>query len=341
MRRIAIEEHASVPEYIDYLRKRKECPYIETRLDEKGNRVDYMVRALGHGYPLAHDYFAKILDTGVGRLAEMDKFGLDMQVICLAGPSTDEIDTPSGTAISPVVNDGLARAVQDNPRRLAALAAIAPANPAEAARELERAVKQLGMVGAKLNSHGHGEYLDAKKYWPVWEKAAELEVPIYLHPKNPLPEIAQPFSTYPVLTGAAWGYAADTGLHAMRLICSGLFDAYPKLQIILGHMGEAIPFWLWRIDNHWVQDPISKKLKRKPSEYFRDNFYITTSGVFSDPPFLCAYLMLGADRIMFAADTPYERNEVAVPWMNEVPISDPDKEKIYHVNAERLFKLKT
>ena len=151
--------------------------------------------------------------------------------------------------------------------------------------------------------------------------------------------MAEPYLKYPVLAGATWGYAAEVGLHAMRLICSGVFDRYPNLKIILGHMGEALPYWLWRIDKHWDAFPVSKELRKKPSQYIKDSFFITTSGMFYTPAFMCAYLALGADKILFAVDYPHESNDLGVQFIEEAPICDIDKEKICHLNAERLYGL--
>jgi len=180
-------------------------------------------------------------------------------------------------------------------------------------------------------------YLDNKKYWPIFKTAEKLDVPVFIHPREPSPDMIKPYMAYPWLFGAVWGYGAEVGLHAMRLICSGLFDEFPKLKIILGHMGEGIPFWLWRIDNQWKMTGIN--IKKRPSEYFKENFFLSTSGMCSNPALMCAYMELGADNIMFAVDYPIESTEEAVSFMDSASICASDKEKIYHLNAEKLFKL--
>lgn len=339
MKRIAIEEHFFTEGYLNFLRSRNEYPRLQTFEDEKNNKVERMWRSPLNYTIQRPERLNALTDLGSGRIAGMDKFGLDVQVLSLASPGVDDLDFNSGTLMAKKVNDDLAQAIRLYPNRLVGLAAIAPGNPAEAAKELERAVKELGLKGAKINSYGRGEYLDNRKYWIIFEKAAELGVPIYLHPKEPPQDILTQYMPYQVLSTAVWGFGADAGLHSMRLISSGLFDAYPGLKIILGHLGEAIPFWLWRIDNHWQKSSFSKNLKKKPSDYFNDNFYVTTSGMFGYQSFLSTYLTLGADKILFAVDSPYESNEEAVKFMDAVAISETDKEKIYHLNAERLFTL--
>jgi 2,3-dihydroxybenzoate decarboxylase len=219
------------------------------------------------------------------------------------------------------------------------LATLATQVPLQAAEELHRAVVKLGLKGGIFFSHIKGEYLDDEKYWPIFEAASDLDVPLYLHPRGPSPGMAEPYLKYPVLAGATLGYAAEAGLHAMRLICSGVFDRYPNLKIILGHMGEALPYWLWRIDKHWDKVPIGKELRKRPGQYIKDSFFITTSGMFYTPAFMCAYLALGADKILFAVDYPFESIDAASSFAESLPISDADREKICCGNAEKLFKL--
>jgi 2,3-dihydroxybenzoate decarboxylase len=195
------------------------------------------------------------------------------------------------------------------------------------------------MKGASINSHTRGEYLDDKKYWVIFERAERLGVPIYIHPRMPSPGMVKPYLTYPSLATAMSGFAAEVSLHALRLILSGLFDEHPGVKIILGHLGEGLPFWLWRLDNRWLRMPQGMIIKKRPSQYIKDHFFITTAGNFSVSAFLCAYLELGADRILFAVDAPLESNREAVQFMEGLPISDGDKEKVCHLNAEKLFNL--
>jgi 2,3-dihydroxybenzoate decarboxylase len=270
----------------------------------------------------------------------MEEAGIDMQILSLVSPGVQAFDAATGTRMARKINDGLYKVVQKYPKKFAGLASIAPQDPMGAAAELERAVKELGLKGASINSHTRGEYLDNRKYRVVFEKAERLGVPIYIHPRSPSPDMAKPYLTYPVLATAMSGFAAEVSIHALRLIVSGLFDEHPQLKIIIGHLGEALPFWLWRLDDRWLRAaPGGLSVKNKPSQYIKDNFFITTSGNFSVSAFLCSYLELGAERILFAVDYPMESNKEAVHFMEGLPICDSDKEKVCHLNAEKLFGL--
>lgn len=348
MRRIAIEEHFGTEEYLAYLYSRKDCPKWEIVEDENHGRIEkkWVDPSLPPTvvYPGRPGQPGRLTDMGEGRLREMDKAGIDMAVLSLGHPGVEAFDASEGTTWAKKTNNELARVVKRHPTRFAGLAALAPQDPRGAADELKRAVTELGLKGALINSHIRGEYLDDRKFWTLFKTAEELGAPIYIHPKWPSPDMLKPYSAYPGLSRAMWGFGADAGLHAMRLILSGLFDHYPRLKIILGHLGEALPFWLWRIDNRHAVDcrgesSVSEKPGKKPSEYFKENFFVTTSGMFAQPPFMCTYHVLGADNIFFAVDYPYESSEVAVQFMDSVPICDVDKEKIYHGNAEKLFTL--
>ena len=230
------------------------------------------------------------------------------------------------------------------PPSMPPLAALAPQDPVGAANELERAVKELGMRGAKLNSHVQGEYLDDEKFWPVFEMAEKLDVPLYLHPTIPSPYILQGFAKYGFpLAGPPFGFGADTSLHTMRLIYSGVFDRFPKLKIVLGHMGEGLPFWLYRLDFYWlkpwVDQTLKPKITQKPSYYINRNFLFTCSGMQYLPAFICAYMALGGDMIAFGADHPFETSKDTLEGLGILPICEADKEKFYHINAEKLLKL--
>jgi predicted TIM-barrel fold metal-dependent hydrolase len=191
--------------------------------------------------------------------------------------------------------------------------------------------------------HVNGEFIDGKKYWPIFERAAALNVPLYIHPTFPPLNRKKQYSGYPELAGSPWGFAAEAGLGVVRLICSGIFDEYPNLKVILGHLGEALPFWMWRLDNCILRQSdatlLTKKLKKLPSQYIRDNFFVTTSGMNWQPALLCTHLALGADKILFAADYPFESSDEAVQFMETASISDSDKEKIFHLNTEKLLGL--
>src|SRR5262249_47531021 len=225
----------------------------------------------------------------------------------LTSPGVQLFDADLATSLARAANDQLAAAIKANPTRLAGLAAVAPQDPAAAAREIDRG-KKLGLCGVVINSHTRSEYPALPKFRPILEAAEALDMPIYLHPREPGPSMVTPYLDYG-LYFATWGFSAETGLHAMRLIMSGAFDRHPKLRIVLGHMGEGIPYWLQRLDNRYalqVKIGATAKLPRRPSEYFLDNFVITTAGVTSMPALRLSLDELGVDRIMFAADFPYE-----------------------------------
>lgn len=345
MKIIDLEAHFFTKDYLTYLRARKEVPRLENV--KKGENESFEQLSYGPGLILSHvDTLDCLLDVAEGRLREMDEAGIDMQVLSLSNPGPDMFNTAEAITISRKVNEELSRIIEKSPDRFIGLATVAPQEPEEAAKELERAVRELNLRGVKLNSHVRGEYLDDEKYWAIFERAEELDVPIYLHPKLPSPHILKPYADYGfALAGASWGFAAETGLHAMRLIYSGLFDKFPKLKIILGHLGEGLPFWLSRVNYSWLRRPKGTvahggpRNLRKPSDYIRDNFIMTTSGVFFQPALICSLLGLGAGRIAFAVDYPYEKNTEAVEFFNAAPISDDDREKMAHLNAEALFKL--
>ncbi len=344
MKRIAIEEHFHTEEYVAHMRSRKDFPKIEVTEDQQHNKLELLWCAPGYYLPRKPEITDRLLDMAEVRLKEMDEAGIDMQVLSLVCPGPEVFDSSTGTAMAKSTNDELAGVIKQYPQKFAGFAALAPQDPRGAADELERTVTELGFKGAKINSHIQGEYLDDPKYWVILERAEKLGVPIYIHPREPSTDMLKPYLTYPALAGSMWGYAAETGLHAMRLICSGVFDKYPGLKIILGHLGEALPFWLWRLDQRWnrgegASDPLVKRLMKKPSDYIKNNFLVTTSGMFWEPAFLCVYLALGADSILFAVDYPFEESKEAVEFLDRVSICDSDKEKIYHSNAEKILGL--
>lgn len=235
-------------------------------------------------------------------------------------------------------------AIRKHPDRFSGLAAIAPQDPAAAAKELERGVRSLGLKGAIINSHTRGEYLDDKKFWPIFEAAEVLNVPIYIHPNTPSPAMIGPFLERG-LDGAIFGFAVETGLHILRIIVSGVFDRFPRLKIVIGHLGEGLPYSLFRIDfmhNRMVtanRYASVQKLQRKPSDYVRENIYITTSGMAWEPPILYAQSVLGVDRVLYAMDYPYQFVPEEVAVTDNLPISGEDKKKLYQSNAEKVFKL--
>lgn len=280
-KRIAIEEAFATPEILQEWRK-----FLSSGTEDEPG-----FRALIGSFlftPAAKILRDRLIDIGDARIQEMNAAGIDIQLLSLTAPGVQIFDVTKAIDLARRSNDRLSEAVRVHPDRFAGLAAIAPQDPNAAARELERAVKALGLKGALINSHTKGEYLDEQKYWAIFEMAQALDVPIYLHPRTPPPQMLKPYLSYR-LEGAGWGFAAEAGLHAMRLILGGIFDQFPRLKIILGHMGEGIPFWLSRIDNRFnAQAELdipgrARKLRRAPSEYFKDNFLITTSGMNWNP----------------------------------------------------------
>ncbi len=266
-RRIAVEEAFVTPEIMKEWHVVLKGRDVEPGFAKMGETI----LAQTPGNKVLDD---RLLDIGAGRLAHMDAIGVDMQVLSLTSPGVQVFETDLATRLTAESNDALAAAVRAHPTRFAGLAAIAPQDPVAAAKEIERAATKLKLSGLIVNSHTKGEYLDAPKFRPIFEAAQAHDLPIYLHPREPAASWVGPYLDY-ALWFAGWGFAAETGLHAMRMIMSGLFDRYPKLKIVLGHMGEGLPFWLQRIDNRYlleVKIGACEKLQRLPSEYFLENF---------------------------------------------------------------------
>jgi len=284
----------------------------------------------------------KLIDLYEMRLREMDKYGVDMHLLALTSTGVQMMAPDRAAAVAEAGNDRLAAAIQRHPDRFSGLATIPVQDPPRAIKEAERAITKLKLNGIMINSHTNGEYLSERKYWSILEAIESLNVPLYIHPRAPIPLMAKAFRT-DHLEHAIWGYAVETALHGLRLITGAVLDQFPKLQIVLGHMGEGIPYWLYRLDFMHGRVRIGfdrPKLKLTPSEYFKRNFYITTSGMNWEPTLKFCIEVLGADRIMWAIDYPYQDHEDAVEFLDAARISEKDKRKIYHENAERVFKLK-
>jgi 5-carboxyvanillate decarboxylase len=291
----------------------------------------------------SRDMTPRLLNIGEGRIAELDADGVAMQVLSLTSPGVQIFSPDAAHGIAQASNDILYEAIRKHPTRFAGLAAIAPHDPKRSVQEMERAVKKLELNGFIINSHTNGEYLDQEKFWPILEAAEALDRPIYIHPRS-LPDAAlPPFNVYG-LGGASWGYAVETGTHGMRLLFSGVFDRFPKLQVALGHMGEGIPYWVYRFDHMYEKAKAnwgSGALKERPSTYLKRNMMITTSGMFSVPVLKYCMEVIGVDNIMWAADYPYQANREAAAFLDNADISEADRIKIYSGNAERFFHLRT
>ena len=289
---------------------------------------------------------SRLLDIQERRIAEMDKHGIATMILSLNAPAVQAIpDTKRADEIARRANDYLAEQVARRPDRFQAFAAMPMQDPELAAAELERCVRTLGFRGALVNGFSQiadGKtpvYYDLPQYWPFWSKVEQLDIPFYLHPRNPLPEDSRIYDGHPWLLGPTWAFGQETAVHALRLIGSGLFDAHPKLRIILGHMGEGLPYSMWRVDhrNGWVKAPPRYKAKKKICEYFSQHFYLTTSGNFRTQTLIDAMLEIGADRILFSADWPFENIDHAAQWFDAATISEADRKKIFEDNARRVY----
>ncbi|HUK02864.1 MAG TPA: amidohydrolase family protein [Steroidobacteraceae bacterium] len=335
-RRIAVEEAFSIPEVARELQKVARAP---------GDSADLpLIRGVYDAQPGYGDlkFLDGLIDLEGRRLAEMDQYGVDMQLLSLTAPGVQMFDADTACELVSLANDRLAQVIGRHPHRFAGLASFAPQSAKRAVKEMERAIKQLKLNGFIVNSHTHNEYLDDPKFWPILEAAEALNCCLYIHPRGASDGLKGPLREYG-MDSAMWGYGVEVGTHAVRMMASGLFDRFPKLTICIGHMGEAVHFWLWRIN---FMNSRSQKIGRAPktqltmAEYFQRNFVITTSG--HEDPLALEYSVkkLGADRVMWAIDYPYQPTAPAVAFMDAAPLSDADKAKVYHQNAERIFHIK-
>ena len=338
-RRIATEEAWATPELIRHYVK-----IIETRsINDPGFYSLWGFFGTSQT-PRARGLFERVQDLGARRLADMDAAGIDMQLLLLTSPGVQVFDAAIATALAISTNDQLAETIRKHPTRFAGLAAVAPQAPQAAARELERCVQTLGLKGVVINSHTQGEYLDDEKFWDIFAAAEALDVPVYIHPNTPSPQMIEPFLSR-CLDAAIYGFAAETGLHVMRLIVSGVFDRFPKLKIVLGHLGEGLPFWMSRIDFMHAgivranRSEGARPLRKKPSDYLRENVWYTTSGMPWEPAISFVQNQIGHDRVLYAMDYPYQYVPEEVTAMDQLPISDAHKKMFFQTNAENLFKL--
>ncbi|WP_039076133.1 amidohydrolase family protein [Bacillus sp. MSP13] len=298
------------------------------------------------------EYFSAVqkrLQEFENRIEDMDRNGIQTSILSLTQPGIEGITDPErAVKLAKQMNDHAAEFfVSKHPDRFKAFAAVPLQDPEEAAKELERAVNKLGFVGALVNGYSNigdennAQYLDEPQVRPFWEKAAQLKVPVYLHPRIPLPNQQRIYKGYEGLLGSAWGFGFETATHAIRLMLSGLFDEYPDLTVILGHLGEGLPFTLPRVEHRLRhQRPETHGNHQKaPTEYLSKNFYLTTSGVFRTQALIDTLLEVGSDRILFSVDYPYETMEEISSWFDQCPISETDRYKIGTENAAKLFQL--
>ncbi|HSH99051.1 MAG TPA: amidohydrolase family protein [Reyranella sp.] len=316
--KIALEEHFSLPEF-----------------EQRG-----LVARPTHNDAIFADIERRLVDFGDLRLAAMDSAGIEMSVLSLTTPGVQgEKDKAAAVRLARQANDVLAREVQKRPRRYGGFAAVPTQDPAAAADELQRAVNDLKFRGALINGQTNGRYLDDNAFLPFWERVQALDVPVYLHP-GALSDAPAMFAGRPELEGPVWAWTADTGSHALRLVFSGLFQRFPRLRVILGHMGETLPYLLWRLDNRYelaVGRPLAPE--ERPSFILRRNFVITTSGVCDPIPLAEALAALGDDSVMFGVDYPYQDSKEAGAFIESAPLGDAVRAKVCNGNARRILRL--
>lgn len=324
MRTIAVEEHFVTPAFVEGPGK----GFLD-RFRNSGARGALITE--------------RLFEVGDKRVAEMDAAGIDMQVLSLNSPGVEQLEPAEAIACARDVNDFLAAAIKRHPTRFAGFASLPIQAPDEAAKELERCVRQLGFKGTNINGHTRGRYLDDLFFSPILACADALQVPIYLHPTAPHKPVADALyggfspAVTGVLSSSGWGWHIETAVHLLRMILGGVFDRHPKLQIVIGHMGEAIPFMLPRMSR--TLPPQLTDLARPLGDYLRQNVHYTFGGFNFTPTFLNLLLEIGVERIMFSVDYPYGSMEEARSFLQHVPVSERDRERIAHGNAERLFGL--
>jgi 2,3-dihydroxybenzoate decarboxylase len=320
MRKITLEEHFTTQTFQNYAQK--------------------LAARAGSSLPaLPAPVMAQLMDMGENRLRGLDEAGIDVQVLSLNTPGLERMPAVDALPLARDINDELAAAIRQHPTRLAGFAALPTLDPQAAAAELERAVTQLGLKGAMLHGQPENGFLDDRHYWDIFAKAEALDVPIYLHPAVPAPGTLKLYEKSPELIGPLWSFTVDTATQALRLVISGVFDQFPKLTIILGHLGETLPYLLGRLDSRWQFYAGERRAREKPSHYIRNNMLVTTSGIFYDPALLCAIAALGADRVLFAVDFPYEQNKGGAAWLDAAPLGEVEKQKVASLNAERWLHL--
>jgi 2,3-dihydroxybenzoate decarboxylase len=293
------------------------------------------------GRDVPPDVRKRLDDLGDLRIKEMDEAGIDVQVLSQGAPALQRVAADIAVPLAVRANDRLKQSIDRHPDRFAGFAVLPTADPLASADELERCVTELGFKGAMIHGLTNGVFFDDKRFWPICARAEALDVPLYLHPAMPHPAIIETYykdyaKDFPSILNAGWGFTVETATQGLRMVLSGVFEAHPRLKIILGHLGESLPFSLWRIDES-LSRPGNKPIAFR--ETFREHFYVTTSGNFSTPALLCTMLEMGADRIMYSVDWPFMDNMPGTQWINDLQISTEDKTKIRSGNAKRLLKM--
>jgi len=322
MRTIAVEEHFVTPAFVE------------------GPGKGFLDRFKSSG-PRGALIAGRLFEMGDKRVAEMDAAGIDVQILSLNSPGVEQMEPGDAVPCARDANDFLAEAIKRHPTRFAGLAALPIQAPAEAAKEFERCIRRLGFKGTNINGHTRGRYLDDPFFAPILECADALGVPIYLHPTVPHKPVADALyggfspTVSGVLASSGWGWHIETGIHVLRMVLGGVFDRHPSLRVVIGHMGEAIPFMLPRMNRNL--NPQVTKLKREFGDYLRQNVHYTFGGFNFAPTFLNLLLEVGVDRIMFSVDYPYGSMEEAKSFLQHLPVNPTEREHIAHGNAERLF----
>jgi 2,3-dihydroxybenzoate decarboxylase len=318
MRKIALEEHFTRPEMSPYLH----------------------YAGAAERSPAFARFQERLLDLGEMRLEAMDEAGIETAVLSVATPGVQaEPDREVAIKRARIENDFLARVITKHPARFAGFAHLPLQDASAAADELSRCVEQLEFKGAMVNGHTNGRYLDERSYDPFWERVEALGVPVYLHPRDPF-DAPRMFAGHRELLGATWAWTVETATHALRLVFGGVFGRHPKARLILGHMGETLPYLLWRLDSRSrAQAEDEGAAERSPSEIIRDNILVTTTGVCSHASLACALAALGEDSVMFSVDYPFEDCEVAAEFIDSAPISEAARAKVCHATARRLLRL--
>jgi predicted TIM-barrel fold metal-dependent hydrolase len=334
MTKIDFEAHFFPQEHLRALAGNNDYPKLT---DSDNDRKRCLWHTPDVGQPYGGPLIRSLADVGEARLAIMDACGIDVQILSVSAPSIDQLDPEIGVALARQANDTLYGVIKNHPDRFKGYAVLAPKSPESAADELERTVKELGFVGWNTHSNYAGSYLDEERFLPILARAEKLDVPIYLHPTVPaMPQLR----TYGfALAGAAFGFGIEVCTTMMRLIYSGLFDRHPRLRFILGHLGEGFPFIIQRIDWAYVHpfDPAARpRISKKPSEYLKSNVYVTTSGNYYEPAFMCTREAFGIDRILLGTDYPYEDSRDCIHFIESMRLSRDEKEKVYHRNASQL-----
>jgi len=334
MKKVDVEAHFYTNAYLKALKENKGYPKFVEDQKNKSRRLWYTKEVR---QPFADPLLEALLDHGGGRLRRMDASGVDVQILSLSAPGVEQLDPAVATPVARDANNALAEIIRRHPDRFMGFAALAPKRPKQAADELERCVKDLGLVGWNTHAHYGDSYLDEKKYWPILERAEKLNVPVYLHPT--VSAVSQLTKYGFPLAGTPFGFGFEVVLCLMRMIYSGIFDEFPRLVVILGHLGEGLPFVMERIDWAFMRpfDPsLRPKISKKPSEYLKSNIFVTTSGNYYEPAFRCTYEAMGIDRILLATDYPYEDTDDCMRFLQRIHLTDQEKDKIYFLNAKRI-----